>query len=173
MENKNKKNGKQKQERDGESELSSRRDAPLENVEKTRKMEERLVSLIVMTKSEKGNNFFVEINFKNKNKTFEDVDSSFSSQIIPQRFVVVRVLGDFTYFFVENFLQNRIFSTSFSDFFLAGGFNILKKTHFSNISEIERVYRKTLEVHFFRENFHKNKKDPLVKDILKNGVRLI
>jgi len=41
------------------------------------------------------------------------------------------------------------------------------------VNKIEKVYGKKIELHFFGKNFYKNKKDPLVKDILKNGVELI
>lgn len=38
---------------------------------------------------------------------------------------------------------------------------------------LEKTYGANIEIHYFdREGFYKNKKDPLVKDILKNGVKL-
>jgi len=41
------------------------------------------------------------------------------------------------------------------------------------IKKLEKRYNKAIEVHFFDKNkFYKNKKDPLVKDIIKNGVKL-
>lgn len=40
-------------------------------------------------------------------------------------------------------------------------------------SKLERKYNKKIEVHYFGNEFHKNKSDPLVKDILKNGRKLI
>ena len=39
--------------------------------------------------------------------------------------------------------------------------------------KIERKYGKRIEVHYFGMNFYKNRKDPLVKEIIKNGVKLI
>ena len=40
--------------------------------------------------------------------------------------------------------------------------------------KIEKQYSKKVEEHFFdARSFYRNKKDPLVKEILKNGVRLI
>lgn len=41
-------------------------------------------------------------------------------------------------------------------------------------NRLEVKYHKHVEVHdFVKENFYKNKKDPLVNDILTNGIRLI
>lgn len=40
--------------------------------------------------------------------------------------------------------------------------------------KLEKSYGKHVEIHdFVKDDFYKNKKDPLVKDILQNGVRLI
>jgi len=41
------------------------------------------------------------------------------------------------------------------------------------IQKIEKVYGKEIELHYFSTNFEKQKSDPLVKEILKNGVQLI
>lgn len=44
----------------------------------------------------------------------------------------------------------------------------------ANISKIEKKYGRSIEIHHFsKKEFYRNKKDPLVKDILKNGVKLI
>ena len=41
-------------------------------------------------------------------------------------------------------------------------------------SRIEKSYGKNIELHFLEKNgFYSNKKDPLVKDILKNGIRIV
>ncbi len=39
--------------------------------------------------------------------------------------------------------------------------------------KIEKKYGKNTELHYFGSVFYKNKKDPLVNEILKNGVKLI
>lgn len=39
--------------------------------------------------------------------------------------------------------------------------------------KIEKKYGKILELHHFGSDFYKNKKDPLVNEILKNGIKLI
>ena len=42
------------------------------------------------------------------------------------------------------------------------------------IPKIERVYDRKIEIHYFeKEAFYKNKKDLLIKGILKDGIRLI
>ena len=41
------------------------------------------------------------------------------------------------------------------------------------IQKSEARHKKIIEIHYFKKNFYKNKKDPLVKEILKNGVKLI
>lgn len=42
------------------------------------------------------------------------------------------------------------------------------------IMKLEGVYQKKVEVHYFeKKSFYKNKKNPLIKSILKDGVKLI
>ena len=54
---------------------------------------------------------------------------------------------------------------------ITGNFN--KKPLQNIVNKAEKTYKKRVEIHYFDKfNFYKNKKDPLVKDILKNGVRL-
>ena len=48
-----------------------------------------------------------------------------------------------------------------------------KKEINKRIKTIESRFQKTIEIHYFKTNFYKNKSDPLVKDILKNGIKLI
>lgn len=48
-----------------------------------------------------------------------------------------------------------------------------RKTISKMTGKIESRYGKPIEIHSFGKSFHKNKKDPLVKDILRNGIRLI
>ena len=41
-------------------------------------------------------------------------------------------------------------------------------------AKLEKTYHKRIEFHYFdRTRFTKNKKDPLVKEILKNGIRIL
>lgn len=39
--------------------------------------------------------------------------------------------------------------------------------------KIKKKYGKKIEIHYFDSDFYKNKSDPLIKDILKNGEELI
>ena len=41
------------------------------------------------------------------------------------------------------------------------------------IQKLESRYKKKIEFHYFGMNFYKNKKDPLVQEIIKNGLKLI
>jgi predicted nucleotidyltransferase len=48
-----------------------------------------------------------------------------------------------------------------------------KKVFNKIVQKIEKVYGKEIEIHYFSTDFEKQKNDPLVKEILKNGVQLI
>lgn len=49
-----------------------------------------------------------------------------------------------------------------------------KKFLKNQINRLEKVYRKNIEIHYFDKfNFYKNKKDPLIKEIIKNGIRIV
>ncbi len=42
------------------------------------------------------------------------------------------------------------------------------------VGRLERIYRKKVEIHYFdRAGFYKNKGDPMVRGVLKDGVKLI
>ena len=42
------------------------------------------------------------------------------------------------------------------------------------ISKFKKIYNKNIEIHYFdKKTFYKNKKDPLVKSILKDGVKIV
>ncbi|MEW6408449.1 MAG: nucleotidyltransferase domain-containing protein, partial [Patescibacteria group bacterium] len=42
------------------------------------------------------------------------------------------------------------------------------------IKKLEKKYNKKIELHFFNKSeFYKNKKDPLIKDIIRNGIKLL
>jgi len=40
-------------------------------------------------------------------------------------------------------------------------------------SKIEKKYKTKIQLHFFPKNFKEHKEDPLVKEILRNGIKLI
>lgn len=48
-----------------------------------------------------------------------------------------------------------------------------KKVINNMISKLDNKYNKKIEIHYFGGNFYNNKKDPIVKDIIRNGIRLI
>jgi len=48
-----------------------------------------------------------------------------------------------------------------------------KKNIIPLTSKIESRYNKKIEIHYFGKNFYSNKKDPIINDILRNGVKLI
>jgi predicted nucleotidyltransferase len=60
-----------------------------------------------------------------------------------------------------------------SDIDLAVIGEINRKEFDGIIQRLESKYDRVLEVHYFTNKFYKNKKDPLVKEILRNGVELI
>ncbi|MBS3074466.1 nucleotidyltransferase domain-containing protein [Candidatus Pacearchaeota archaeon] len=39
--------------------------------------------------------------------------------------------------------------------------------------KLDKFFKKKIELHFFTKEFHKNKRDPLVREILQNGIKLI
>lgn len=41
------------------------------------------------------------------------------------------------------------------------------------ISKLEERFNKKIEVHFFTRDFYNNKRDPIVKEILRDGIKLI
>lgn len=48
-----------------------------------------------------------------------------------------------------------------------------KNTFNKSVSKLETSYNQKIEIHYFNKNlFYKNKKYPLVKDILRYGVKL-
>ncbi|HLC49842.1 MAG TPA: nucleotidyltransferase domain-containing protein [archaeon] len=52
--------------------------------------------------------------------------------------------------------------------------NFNKNTIKKLLSKLGNQYSKKIEAHFFpKKDFYKNKKDPLVKEILQNGIRLM
>lgn len=61
-----------------------------------------------------------------------------------------------------------------SDIDIAIVSNSIDKKGINNfVKKVESRYGKKIEIHCFTKGFYKNKKDPLVKDILKNGIKLI
>ncbi len=51
--------------------------------------------------------------------------------------------------------------------------DIIKRDFAKLMQKLESRYSVKIEVHYFSNNFYKNKKDPLVNEILKNGIKII
>ena len=69
---------------------------------------------------------------------------------------------------------SKLLFKEISDIDIAIVSNNVKKKDLTNIiRKLERKYNKTIEIHFFTKEFYNNKRDPLVKDILNNGVKII
>ena len=51
--------------------------------------------------------------------------------------------------------------------------NKTKKELNKLIRKLELKYKKNVEIHYFTKEFYKNKKDPIVKEILRNGIKII
>lgn len=64
--------------------------------------------------------------------------------------------------------------TSDVDMAILTGKDFNKKPIEKIIQKLENKYKKKIELHFFEKSeFYKNKKDPLIKDIIKNGIKVI
>ena len=48
-----------------------------------------------------------------------------------------------------------------------------KKEIYKLLQKLESKYGKKIEIHYFGTNFYKNKKDPFVQEIIKNGLKLV
>lgn len=51
--------------------------------------------------------------------------------------------------------------------------DVNKKKIAGIIKKLEKRYKKKIEIHYFSRDFYKNKRDSLVKDILRNGVKVV
>ena len=77
----------------------------------------KLIGLIMMPEENESNNFILFINDKFKDEILENVNSSFSCQIILKGFVMSGIDNDFIYFVVKDFSENSIFFSSFVNLF--------------------------------------------------------
>lgn len=48
-----------------------------------------------------------------------------------------------------------------------------KKNIEKPVKKLEKRYKKNIEVHYFSKKFYNNRRDPLVKDILQHGIKMI
>ncbi|MFH1364636.1 MAG: nucleotidyltransferase domain-containing protein [Candidatus Aenigmatarchaeota archaeon] len=57
---------------------------------------------------------------------------------------------------------------------VSDGINVKEKRELNKlVRKLELRFERNIEVHYFGRDFYKNRKDPLVKDIIRNGIRLI
>ncbi len=110
----------------------------MNNKEIEKETNNNLVSFVVVAKENKCNDFILFVDYKFEYKIFQDVDSSFSREIISEGLVMMRVLINLRNFSIKNFFKDRIFLTEFTNLF------------FTRISESKFV------VHFDEFNSLKN-----------------
>jgi len=65
------------------------------------------VDIIMMPKGEKNDNLFVFINLKFKNETLHNMNSSFTSKIIFQWFVMRRILNNFIHLLFDSYFMKE------------------------------------------------------------------
>lgn len=90
----------------------------------------------------------------------------FLDELVKQRNIEVYLFGSYAklVYNIRSDIDVAILSTD----------KINKKQINKKILKLEKEYGKNIEVHYFnRRLFYKNKKDPLVKEILKNGIKLL
>lgn len=123
------------------------------------------------------------LNFKNQ-------EISEILKIISENYNKLKQLPFDAYFMILDISEEIIKIKNIGDFYLFGSYSklVFKKTSdidFAIISnevdkkevnntakKLEKWFNKKIEIHFFTEEFYKNKRDPLVKEILQNGVKL-
>jgi predicted nucleotidyltransferase len=95
-------------------------------------------------------------------------------------FSVIELLRNISKFRIEAYLfgsYSKLIYKDDSDIDIAIISDLLGSPQKKKISSFARKisarYGKDIEIHYFSKNFYKNKKDPLVADILRNGVKLI
>lgn len=121
---------------------------------------------------------------------FENVSVKTIIEIVNQDYKYLRELPLTVYFLLLDFLMinelkdlevylfgsySKLVYSNSSDIDLAVlGKNAQERKINSIANKLEKKYSKKIEVHYFnKDNFYKNKTDPLVKEILRNGIRLV
>src|SRR3989344_3645110 len=135
----------------------------------------KLISSNILTK--KGN--YYSINFENEYaKILLNMVSKQYKLLKEIPFNIYLLLLDLIYYIskfkgLEAYLfgsYSKLIYRENSDIDIAVLGNIDKKLLQKFIIKLEKDYQKNIEVHFFdKKEFYKNKNDPLVKDILRNG----
>ncbi len=127
---------------------------------------------------------FFSLNFKNE-------DTKKIIYLLSENYNKLKQLPLKEYFMILDIKEEFSKIKNINDVYLFGSYSklIFKKTSdidFAVISnevnkrkfnkqilKLEKRFSKKIEVHFFTRDFYNNKKDPLVKEILRDGVKLI
>ena len=91
------------------------------------------VSFIMVAKENEDNHFVLLINFELQNKAFYNMDSSLSSKIMLERFIMIRIFNNFRNFIFNNFFQDRVFFTQFFDASFAIRLESERIAHFNEL----------------------------------------
>lgn len=130
------------------------------------------------------NKKFFSLNFKN-NETKKILE------IISEYYNKCKQLPFNAYFMVLDTINEIIKVRNIGDVYLFGSYsklifkessdvdfaiisdNVNKKEVNRIILKLEKKFNKRIEIHYFTREFYNNKRDALVKEILKDGIRLI
>ncbi len=128
-------------------------------------------------------NFFV-LNFENK-------ESKELINLISKNYTKLRQLPLKEYFIILDIALEISKIRDIGDVYLFGSYaklifkensdidfaiisnNAIKEEVNKLTKKLGKKHRKTIEVHYFTKKFYNNKKDPLVKEILQHGIRII
>ncbi|KHO54320.1 MAG: hypothetical protein QT10_C0017G0015 [archaeon GW2011_AR19] len=130
----------------------------------------------------KDKNFFL-LNFKNKET--RDI-----LKIISEDYNKLKQMPLYSYFMILDIFEEISKIKNIGNVYLFGSYSKLifkensdidfavvsekvnKKEVNKTIQKLEKRFNKKIEMHFFTKEFYKNKKDPLVKEIIQQGVKL-
>jgi len=111
-------------------------------------------------------------------------------EIVSENYNRLKQLPLSAYFMVLDILEGIIKIKNIGEVYLFGSYSKLifkessdidlaiisnevnKKEINKAVQKLEKQFNKKIEIHFFTKEFYKNKRDPLVKEILQNGVML-
>ena len=139
----------------------------------------KLVNFKVLIK-EKG---FFALNFKNTevkgiiNLVAENY-AKFKQIPLKEYFIILNIIEEFSKIkdigdvYLFGSYAKLIFREN-SDIDIAIISEIDKKEINKVAEKLEKKYNKKIEVHFFTKKFYNNKRDPLVKEILQHGIKMI
>ena len=104
-----------------------------ENIYLNLSKNQELVCFVMMPELKEDDCFIRFVDFETKDETSENVDPSFSSEVMSERFVMAGVEDDFVDFIVKDFCQDRIFSAGFINSFLTRRDEIRDINHFNDL----------------------------------------